>query len=126
VPIEELVEGVEKLHEVTGVRTNSVRGGDVRQLVGQIAQTHVVVDQLMYAAVRKTLPDEGKEQAFRGDGLVEDLVAQVVHESGDLVIRPPPFAERGADPSSSGAHPMDQDGVLVGERMLAHPVLVLG
>jgi hypothetical protein len=77
-----------------------------------------------YAAVREPFPDEGKEQAFRSDGLVEDLVAQVVHERGDLVIRPPPFAERGADRSSSGAHLVEQNGVLVGERMLADPVLV--
>jgi hypothetical protein len=124
VPIEKLVEGVEKFHEVTGLRTNPIRGGDVRQLVGQITQMHVVVQQLMHAAVRTILPDEGEEQALRGDGLVEDLVAQVVHEPGDLVIRPPPLAERCADRSSSGADLLKQDGVLVREWMLADPVLV--
>jgi hypothetical protein len=85
---------------------------------------HVVVDQLTDAAVREPVLDQGIEQAFRRDGLVEDLVVQVVHERGDLLSRPPPFAERGADRSSSGAHLVEQDGVFIGERMLANPVLV--
>ena len=121
---EEIIEGAEKLREVIARLLVPVHGGYVCQLVGQIAQLHVVVDQLSYAAVREPCPDKRKEQAFRRDGLVENLVAQVVHEPGDLVIRPPPFAERSADRSSSGMHLAEQNGVLVGERMLADPVLV--
>jgi hypothetical protein len=126
VSLEELVEGVEKVLKVTGLGMRPVRGDVVRQLVGQIAQPHVVVYQLMYPAIRKTLPGEGKEQTFRGDGLIKHLVAQVVHEPTDFVIRPPPLTERDASRSLSIAHLMEQDGVLVGEGMLADPVLVLG
>jgi hypothetical protein len=126
VSLEELVQGVEKVLKVTGLGMRLVRGDEVRQLVGQVAQLHVVVDQLMYPAIRKAFPGEGKEQTFRGDGLVKNLVAQVVHEPTDFVSRPPPLTERGASGSLSSAHLMEQDGVLVGEGMLADPVLVLG
>jgi len=121
---EELIEGAEKLREVIARLLVPVRGDDVCQLVGQVAQLQVVSDQLSYAAVREPCPDKRKEQAFRRDGLIEHLIAQVVHEPGDLVIRPPPFAERSADRSSSGVHLAEQNGVLVGERMLADPVLL--
>jgi hypothetical protein len=84
----------------------------------------VVVKQLMHAAVGTTLPNEGEEQALRGDGLVEDLVAQVVHQRGDLVSRRPSLAECRPDGSSSGVHLMEQDRVLVGEWMGAYPVLL--
>jgi hypothetical protein len=124
VSLEELVEGVKNLHEVTGLWERPIRGDEVHQLVGQIAQLYVVGDQLMYPAVREALPGERKEQTFRGDGLVKNLVAQIVHQPTHLVSRPPPLTERGASGSLSTAHLVEQDGVLVGELVLAEPVLV--
>jgi cytochrome c oxidase subunit 1 len=125
VSIEELVQDVEKVHEVTRVLVGPLCSPRIRQLVGQIAEMQVVVHESVDLAVRKTVLDQGEEQSFGGDGLVEDLVAQVVHESDHLMIRPPPLAERRASGLLAIADLMEQDGVLVGERVLAEPVFVM-
>ena len=73
VSIEEPVQGVEKLDERTGVLTVPAGGSGVRHLSGQVPQTDVIAQECLDPPVCQTLPDEGEEQAFRGDRLVEDL-----------------------------------------------------
>ena len=97
-------------------------GGD--QVVGQIAQLHVVVDQPVYPVPRKALRCEREEEALLVGGLVQHLVTEVGDERFDLAVRPPPGTERGADGSFAVAHLLQQDGMLVSETMVADPVVV--
>jgi hypothetical protein len=124
VAIEELLQVVEEFHESAWVVLVPARRTGGGQLVGQIAQVYVVFHQCMHASVRKALRCQREEQEFLVGGLIEDLVAEVGNEPVDLGRRPPPGAERGADGSFAPAYLVEQDGVLVRQWVIAHPVVV--
>jgi hypothetical protein len=124
VPLEELLEVVEKFNEGSWVAVVTVQGGGGGQLVGHVTQVNVVVHQSTYATVREALHRPWEEKEFLVAGLIEDLVPEVGDEALDLAVRPASCPEGGADGSFAQVHLHEQDSVLVSERMVARPVLV--
>src|SRR4051794_36459168 len=77
----------------------------------------MVGDQPVDTGVRKTVSSQREEQSLLGDRLIENLVAQVVHECFHFAIGPTTLVERRKNVVVPVADFLEEDSVLVGQSM---------
>jgi hypothetical protein len=124
VTIQGFLEVLQKCGEGSRIPAWAVCGCGDGQLVGQLAEMYVVVHQSVYPAACEALRHEGKEEALLVDCLVQHLIPQIGDEPVDLVTRPPVLGESSANGASATADLPEEDGVLVGQSMIADAVIL--